>query len=111
MLEEMIINSEEFYKELKTPYRVVAIVSGALNDAAATKYDLEACNEQAKQYVHLLNSPLTATERTLCCVLENYQTENGVEIPEPLRVYMGGQSSLPFHKNPSTKGRGKKSKA
>jgi len=27
---------------LKLPYRVVAIVSGALNDAAAKKYDLEA---------------------------------------------------------------------
>ncbi|GKE38235.1 serine--tRNA ligase-like protein, partial [Tanacetum coccineum] len=27
---------------LKLPYQVVAIVSGALNDAAAKKYDLEA---------------------------------------------------------------------
>jgi seryl-tRNA synthetase len=24
--------------------------------------------------VHLLNSTLTATERSLCCVLENWQT-------------------------------------
>jgi seryl-tRNA synthetase len=38
----MISNSEEFYKSLNIPYRVVAIVSGALNNAAAKKYDLEA---------------------------------------------------------------------
>ncbi|KAK1407513.1 hypothetical protein QVD17_39129 [Tagetes erecta] len=96
---------------LKLLYQVVAIVSGALNDAAAKKYDLEAwfpaskayrelvscsnCtdyqsrkleirfgqkkgNDQTKQYCHLLNSTLTATERTLCCILENYQTEKGV---------------------------------
>jgi len=42
MLEEMIHHSEEFYKSLKLPYRVISIVSGALNDAAAKKYDLEA---------------------------------------------------------------------
>lgn len=29
-------------QELGLPYRVVNIVSGALNDAAAKKYDLEA---------------------------------------------------------------------
>ncbi|GKD33937.1 serine--tRNA ligase-like protein, partial [Tanacetum coccineum] len=58
---------------LKLPYYVVAIVSGALNDAAAKKYDLEAW--AIRQYCHLLNSTLTATERTLCCILENYQME------------------------------------
>ncbi|KAI8022389.1 hypothetical protein LOK49_LG03G00783 [Camellia lanceoleosa] len=41
MHEEMITNSEEFYKMLKLPYQIVAIVSGALNDAAAKKYDLK----------------------------------------------------------------------
>lgn len=38
----MIGMAEEFYKSLDLPYRVVNIVSGALNDAAAMKYDLEA---------------------------------------------------------------------
>ncbi|EEA05136.1 seryl-tRNA synthetase family protein [Cryptosporidium muris RN66] len=42
MHEEMINISEEFYQSLGLPYRVVSIVSGALNDAAAKKYDLEA---------------------------------------------------------------------
>ncbi len=38
----MIAVAEEFVKSLELPYRVVNIVSGALNDAAAKKYDLEA---------------------------------------------------------------------
>ena len=35
-------NAEEFYQALGLPYRVVNIVSGELNNAAAKKYDLEA---------------------------------------------------------------------
>ena len=42
MMEEMICNAEEFYKALEIPYRIVNIVSGALNNAAAKKLDLEA---------------------------------------------------------------------
>ncbi|KAL2491889.1 Serine--tRNA ligase [Abeliophyllum distichum] len=142
MHEEMIKNSEDFYKTLKLPYQIVSIVSGALNDAAAKKYDLEgwfpasntyrelvSCsnctdyqsrrleirygqkksNDQTKQYVHMLNSTLTATERTMCCILENYQKEDGVEVPEVLREFMGGKTFLPFTvKVKETKG--KKSK-
>jgi seryl-tRNA synthetase len=109
MLEDMIKYSEEFYQSLGLSYRVVSIVSGALNNAAAKKYDLEAwfpfqgefkelvsCSnctdyqsrnleircgmkkmgEREKKYVHCLNSTLTAAERTLCCILENWQTED-----------------------------------
>ncbi|CAH1100547.1 unnamed protein product [Psylliodes chrysocephalus] len=42
MMDEMIGNAEEFYKSLEIPYRIVNIVSGALNNAAAKKLDLEA---------------------------------------------------------------------
>ena len=42
MFEEMVKISEQFYQSLKLPYRVVAIVSGGLNDAASKKIDLEA---------------------------------------------------------------------
>jgi seryl-tRNA synthetase len=42
MLDEMIGNSEKFCQALELPYRVVCIVSGALNNAAAKKWDLEA---------------------------------------------------------------------
>ncbi len=120
--EEIIKVSEEFYQSLGLPYRVINIVSGALNDAAAKKYDLEAwfpgynafrelvscsnCTDyqsrsinirlrtdkkqsEEKKFVHMLNGTLCATERTLCCILENYQTEKGVIVPEPLRPYVG----------------------
>ncbi|CAI2366358.1 unnamed protein product [Moneuplotes crassus] len=40
-LEEMITCAEEFWQSLEIPYRVVTIVGGALNNAAAKKYDLE----------------------------------------------------------------------
>jgi len=55
-------------------------------------------NSQVKNYVHLLNGTLCATERTLCCILENYQTEEGLIVPEPLRPYMDGVEFIPFVK-------------
>ena len=42
MMDEMITNAEELCKALGLPYRVVNIVSGELNNAAAKKLDLEA---------------------------------------------------------------------
>jgi len=129
--DRMIETSEEFYQSLKLPYQLVGIVSGALNAAAAQKYDLEAwfpfqgaykelvstsnCTDyqarrlevrcglkkqgdQRKNYVHMLNGTLCATERTLCCLVENYQTEEGLVIPEPLRPYMQGREFLPWVK-------------
>ena len=42
MMEEMITNAENLCKALGLPYRVVNIVSGELNNAAAKKLDLEA---------------------------------------------------------------------
>jgi seryl-tRNA synthetase len=41
MQEEMIATAEEFYQSLGFPYHVINIVSGALNNAAIKKYDLE----------------------------------------------------------------------
>jgi len=38
----MIANAENFCKMLNIPYRIVCIVSGALNNAASKKLDLEA---------------------------------------------------------------------
>lgn len=42
VFEQMMALSEEFYQSLNIPYRVVGIVGGALNNAAAKKWDLEA---------------------------------------------------------------------
>ncbi|TGO37315.1 hypothetical protein BHYA_0100g00150 [Botrytis hyacinthi] len=148
--DRMISFSEEFYQSLGVPYRVVAIVSGALNNAAAKKYDLEAwfpfqgeykelvscsnCTDYQsraleirygpktqtgirKNYVHALNSTLCATERALCCLLENFQTEEGFNVPEPLRKYLpGAPEFIPFSKElpkdtTSQKAKGKVEKA
>ncbi|KAF8635614.1 hypothetical protein AX15_000254 [Amanita polypyramis BW_CC] len=129
MFDQMIATSEEFYQSLGLRYRMVGIVSGALNLAAAQKYDLEAyfpyqkaykelvscsnctdyqsrrlevrCGLKSKEqtrkvYVHMLNGTLVATERTLCCIAENYQREEGLEIPDVLRPYMGGRELLRY---------------
>ncbi|XP_049302782.1 serine--tRNA ligase, cytoplasmic-like [Bactrocera dorsalis] len=42
MMDEMIDNAEKFCQSLGIPYRIVNIVSGALNHAASKKLDLEA---------------------------------------------------------------------
>ena len=106
--DEMMKTSEDFYQSLGLPYQIVSIVSGALNNAASKKQDLEAwfpfqgeykelvsCSnctdyqsraleirfgakkqtDAKKTYVHALNATLCATTRTMCCILENYQTE------------------------------------
>ena len=145
--DEMLATAEEFYQSLGLSYQIVEIVSGALNNAAAKKYDLEAwfpfqgeykelvscsnCTDyqsraldirygikgpdpaEKKKYVHALNATLCATERALCCILENYQTENvklptnpltmrglltfpmqGVRVPEVLRKYLPGNPEI-----------------
>lgn len=131
MLETMMKNSEEFYQSLGLAYRVVNIVSGKLNNAAAKKLDLEAwfpasetyrelvscsnCTDYQsrrlevrygtgknvqgeKEYAHMLNATLCATTRTMCCIVENYQTAEGIQIPDVLQPYMGGTKFIPFRK-------------
>jgi seryl-tRNA synthetase len=51
----MIAISEEFYKTLGLPYQIVAIVSGALNNAASKKYDLEAWFPFQGEYKELVS--------------------------------------------------------
>ena len=53
--EEMMSISEEFYKSLGLPYQVISIVSGALNNAAAKKWDLEAYFPFQGEYKELVS--------------------------------------------------------
>ena len=47
------------------------------------------------QILHTLNSTAIATERTICCILENYQQADGtVKIPEVLIPYMNGKKIM-----------------
>ncbi|VDQ02560.1 unnamed protein product [Trichobilharzia regenti] len=121
MFNHMISNAEDFYQALKIPYRIVSIVSGELNNAAAMKYDLEgwfpgsgafrelvSCSNcldyqsrrlsirfgqtkkmnQSVEYVHMLNATMCATTRVICAILENYQTEHGIIVPDVLKPLM-----------------------
>lgn len=130
-LEKLIKTAEEFWKSLGIAYRVVSIVGGALNNAAAKKYDLEGwfpgygeyrelvscsnCTDYQsralnvkygtkkqgdsgeKNLTHLLNSTLCATGRAMCAIVENYQTPEGIRIPEVLQPYLGNKEFVPYN--------------
>ncbi|KAG1048578.1 hypothetical protein G6F43_009041 [Rhizopus delemar] len=66
MFNEMIEHSEEFFQSLGLSYRVVAIVSGALNNAAAKKYDLEAWFPYQGEYKEIVS----------CSNRTDYQSRN-----------------------------------
>ncbi|KAL2344678.1 hypothetical protein Fmac_005963 [Flemingia macrophylla] len=65
MHEEMLKNSEDFYKELNLLYQVVSIVPGALNDAATRRYDFEAWFPASETYRELVS----------CSNCTNYQVK------------------------------------
>ncbi|XP_012887298.1 PREDICTED: serine--tRNA ligase, cytoplasmic [Dipodomys ordii] len=52
------------------------------------------------EFVHMLNATMCATTRTICAILENYQTEKGITVPEKLKEFMppGLQELIPFVK-------------
>uniref|UniRef100_A0A3Q4HGR4 serine--tRNA ligase n=1 Tax=Neolamprologus brichardi TaxID=32507 RepID=A0A3Q4HGR4_NEOBR len=72
MFDEMIGTAEEFYQSLGIPYRIVNIVSAQFQHS----------------FVHMLNATMCATTRVMCAILENYQTEEGIIVPEKLREFM-----------------------
>lgn len=131
--ENMLTHAEHFNKMLGLPYRIVNIVSGELNNAAAKKCDLEAwfpgqgafrelvscsnCTDyqsrrlkirfgmtkkmnESMEYVHMLNATMCATTRTICCILENFQEEDGVRVPDALKPFMPAEyrDTIPFVK-------------
>ncbi|MFX0022419.1 MAG: serine--tRNA ligase [Candidatus Hermodarchaeota archaeon] len=52
-------------------------------------------SQQAKEVLHTLNSTAIATERTICCILENYQNkDHSITIPEVLQEYMNGKKII-----------------
>jgi seryl-tRNA synthetase len=125
LFEDLLNNAKNFYYSLKIPFQLINIVSGALNNAASKKVDilgwfpksqtyreLVSCsnctdfqsrrlnislesNVEANNFVYMLNSTLCATTRVICCILENYQNDSGVIIPDVLKNYMG-ISFIPF---------------
>ncbi len=52
-------------------------------------------SQEVKEILHTLNSTAIATERTICCILENYQNkDHSITIPEVLRKYMNGRKII-----------------
>lgn len=123
LMENMINTSKKFYDSLGLSYQVINVHSQDLNNAAAMKYDLEgyfpgaevkyrelvSCTnctdyiskkihtkDDKERYVHMLNATLCANTRTICCILETYQTETHIQIPKVLLSYMGGITEIPF---------------
>ncbi|OGS71080.1 MAG: serine--tRNA ligase [Flavobacteria bacterium RIFCSPLOWO2_12_FULL_31_7] len=118
-LDGMVEHVKEILKELKLPYRVLRLCGGDMGFASALTYDFEVFSTaqdrwleissvsnfetfQANrlklrykdtngknQLAHTLNGSSLALPRVLAGILENYQTPEGIVIPEVLRKYTG----------------------
>ncbi|PZD78502.1 serine--tRNA ligase [Mesonia sp. K7] len=119
MLDNMVEHVKEILNELKLPYRILRLCGGDLGFTSALTYDFEVFstaqdrwleissvsnfetfqsnrlkvryknNEGKKELVHTLNGSSLALPRVLAGILENYQTENGIKVPEVLVPYTG----------------------
>ena len=118
-LTQMVEHVKGILNELKLPYRILRLCGGDLGFTSATTYDFEVYstaqekwleissvsnfetfqanrlklrfrNSEGKtQLVHTLNGSSLALPRVLAGILENYQTPEGILIPEVLRKYTG----------------------
>ncbi len=117
-------NSVDFFRSLDIPVRTLECCSGDLADLKVKSCDVEAWSPRQQKYfevgscsnlgdaqarrlgirikgkdgnyfAHTLNNTVVAPPRMLIAFLENNLNEDGsVNIPEPLRMYMGGKSKI-----------------
>lgn len=118
-LDEMVDHVKDILGELKLPYRILRLCGGDLGFTSALTYDFEVFSTaqdrwleissvsnfetfQAnrlklrfkddngkRQLAHTLNGSSLALPRVLAGILENYQTADGIKIPEVLVPYCG----------------------
>ncbi len=118
-LEGMVEHVKNILQELKLPYRILRLCGGDMGFTSALTYDFEVFStaqdrwleissvsnfetfqanrlklryrdENGKtQLAHTLNGSSLALPRVLAGILENYQTPEGIVIPEVLRKYTG----------------------
>ena len=118
-LDGMLEHVKGILKELQLPYRILRLCGGDTSFASALTYDFEVfstaqerwleissvsnfetfqanrlklrfkSNDGKKQLAHTLNGSSLALPRVLAGILENYQTDNGIVIPEVLVPYTG----------------------
>lgn len=118
-LDGMVVHVQTILKELKLPYRLLRLCGGDLTFASALTYDFEVFSAAQERWLevssvsnfetfqanrlklrfknsdgknelaHTLNGSALALPRILASILENYQTENGIVVPEVLIPYTG----------------------
>lgn len=118
-LDGMVSHVEDILKELELPYRILRLCGGDLTFASALTYDFEVFSAAQEQWLevssvsnfetfqanrlklrfknadgknelaHTLNGSSLALPRILASILENYQTEDGIKVPEVLKPYVG----------------------
>ena len=118
-LDGMVAHIKTILEELKLPYRILKLCAGDLGFTAALTYDFEVFStaqdrwleissvsnfetfqanrlklrfknsEGKSELAHTLNGSSLALPRVLAGILENYQTDSGIEIPEVLVPYTG----------------------
>ncbi|MDB4496388.1 serine--tRNA ligase [Flavobacteriaceae bacterium] len=118
-LDGMVEHIKGILRELKLPYRILRLCGGDTGFTAALTFDFEVFstaqnrwleissasnfetfqanrlklrfkNSDGKnQLAHTLNGSSLALPRVLAAILENYQTERGINIPEVLVPYTG----------------------
>lgn len=118
-LDGMVEHVKGILRELKLPYRILRLCGGDLGFTAALTYDFEVFSTAQDRWLeissvsnfetfqanrlklrfkdtdgknklaHTLNGSALALPRVLAGILENYQTEDGIKIPEVLVPYCG----------------------
>ncbi len=118
-LDGMVAHVKEIMKELKLPYRILRLCGGDLGFTSALTYDFELFSTAQDRWLeissisnfetfqanrlklrfknsngknelaHTLNGSSLALPRVLAGILENYQTEEGIVIPDVLVPYTG----------------------
>jgi seryl-tRNA synthetase len=118
-LDEMVEHVKDIMRELKLPFRILRLCGGDMGFASALTYDFEVFStaqdrwleissvsnfetyqanrlklrfrdkDGKNQLAHTLNGSSLALPRVMAGILENYQTPEGIVIPEVLRKYTG----------------------
>ena len=118
-LDGMVEHVKGLLRELKLPYRILRLCGGDLGFTSALTYDFEVFStaqdrwleissvsnfetfqanrlklrfknsEGKNELCHTLNGSSLALPRVLAGILENYQTEDGIKIPDVLIPYTG----------------------
>lgn len=79
---EGLFPSNNTYRELVSCSNCTNYHSRNLAIKHTSKTDRDGC------YVHMLNSTMCAVTRMICIILENYQSDKGIIVPDALRRYM-----------------------